>query len=129
MYEMPEIVRIAKDAVQHATARQAEIAKNVANADTPGYRARDVQPFEDHLQGTGAMRAKTTRDGHLPGLDPQERFFVTVDQNAEPAPNGNSVSIETEILKSSEVSQSHGLAVAVYKTSLDLMRTALGRSR
>ena len=44
----------------HAGARQALIAQNVANADTPGYRARDLpafdQIFEPRRHDPGTMR-------------------------------------------------------------------------
>jgi flagellar basal-body rod protein FlgB len=52
--------------------RQRVIASNIANADTPGYQARDFR-FADALQSAaGTSRAASglaaTASGHLPGL-------------------------------------------------------------
>ena len=129
MFQGAEIVRMAKEMAQHASLRQAEIARNVANADTPGYRAKDVLPFEEVYTAAPVQQPRITRAGHMSGLDPVSMTASYVDARSEPSPNGNSVSLETEMLKAAEVRQSHGLALAVYQTSLDLMRTALGRGR
>ncbi|MFD1807778.1 hypothetical protein ACFSHQ_05285 [Gemmobacter lanyuensis] len=45
MFEKLQIVRMAQALAGHAGARQGEIARNIANADTPGYRARDMPDF------------------------------------------------------------------------------------
>ena len=42
----PDILRIASAMASHASARQSVVANNIANADTPGFKARDTQPFE-----------------------------------------------------------------------------------
>ena len=44
--------------------RQALTAANIANADTPGYRARDVRPFSTALEGP-AVTFITTMPGHI----------------------------------------------------------------
>ena len=129
MFEGAEIVQIAKELARHAGLRQAEISRNVANADTPGYRAKDVLPFQDVYGSDTGLTARATRPGHMAGLAPVVRDPTIIDMRSEPSPNGNSVSLETEMLKAAEVRQSHGLALAVYKSSLDMMRTALGRGR
>lgn len=129
MFDSTEIVRMAQELARHSGARQAEIARNVGNADTPGYRARDVAAFADAYRSALPMPARATRDGHMAGLDAPDRFRRVDDARTEPSPNGNSVSIEVEMMKSAEVRQSHGMALAVYKTSLDLMRATLGRGR
>ncbi len=129
MFEGTEIVRVAQELARHSSTRQAELARNVANADTPGYRARDVLPFADVYSEQSNIQARATRDGHLTGTGPKGLNFQVVDARTEAAPNGNTVSLETEIMKSAEVRKSHGLALAVYQTSLDLMRTAIGRGR
>lgn len=129
MLDGTEIVRMAQELARHASTRQVEIARNVANADTPGYRARDVLPFAEIYSSQPGIPVRTSRDGHLAAPDPMAQTTRVLDSRTEPSPNGNSVSLETEIMKSAEVRQSHGMALAVYQASLDLMRTALGRGR
>jgi flagellar basal-body rod protein FlgB len=129
MVEKPEIMRLAQKLVGHASMRHAEIARNVANADTPGYRAKDVVPFKQYMDQSGSAQMRSTRPGHIgatPGSDPSHTI---IDGRNEPAPNGNSVSLETELIKQAETRHQHDMALSVYKHSLDLLRTSLGRSR
>ena len=48
MFQSLDILRMAQAYATHAATRQQAIAQNVANADTPGYRARDAIPFSDY---------------------------------------------------------------------------------
>lgn len=129
MYGKLEIFQMAQGLATHASARQSAIATNVANADTPGYRARDIAPFEQSYRGDdgpGAMRA--TRGGHLANGD-NKTDFVTIDRPGPSSPNGNTVSIETEMMKATEVRHDHEMALSVYQTSLGILRTSMGRGR
>ncbi|TIT94812.1 MAG: flagellar basal body rod protein FlgB, partial [Mesorhizobium sp.] len=49
---------------QWLAVRQSAIASNIANANTPGYTANDVEPFEKVLDRT-AVTLKATEAGHL----------------------------------------------------------------
>ena len=127
MSDMSEILRISQELARHASARQTEIARNVANADTPGYRAKDLVPFSQVYQQPASMPQRTTRPGHMETPAPQSTAHLVLDTQNEPSPNGNTVSVENEMMKSAEVRQNHEMALAVYKNSLDLMRSAVGR--
>ena len=64
MFEKLELTRMAQSLAAHAGARMALVAQNVAHADTPGYRARDLPAFADVYDGAEtALRA--TRPGHI----------------------------------------------------------------
>ena len=65
------LLSLASGLAAHATARQQVISENVAHADTPGYRARDIADFAATLEAGPAFGARTTRPGHIPfGADP-----------------------------------------------------------
>ena len=51
MFEKLELTRMAQALAAHAGARMAVIAQNVANADTPGYKAKDLPDFRRGLCG------------------------------------------------------------------------------
>ena len=51
---------------------------------------------------------------------------VTEDQGGL-APNGNSVSLEDEMVKNAETKRQHDISIAVYRSSLTMLRTAMGR--
>ncbi|GHF01972.1 flagellar biosynthesis protein FlgB [Aliiroseovarius zhejiangensis] len=132
MFEKMNVLNKAVGLAQHAAARQSVIAQNVANADTPGYRARDIASFADQFrEGPGAaMRA--TRAAHLNGSTIVSHGQAgdvpqAVYRPGAMSPNGNSVALETEMMAAAEAKRDHDLALTVYKTSLGIMRSALGR--
>jgi len=126
MFENLKIFSMASALAQHGAARQSIVAENIANADTPGYRARDVAPFDPDQIGTTGLRA--TRAGHL--ADPGGGFAPRIiDAGGEAAPNGNTVSIEDEMVRQAATRRSHDTALAVYQSGLRLLSTAAGRRR
>jgi flagellar basal-body rod protein FlgB len=128
MFEKLEIVRMAQAYAAHAGARQGEIARNIANADTPGFKARDLRPFDESYEiAGGQMRA--TRAGHF---DPTPPSQSDVEDRLVPgaaSPNGNTVSLEAEMVKAVEVRQQHEMALAIYRSTSSILRTSLGRGR
>ncbi len=118
------ITSMAHDLMAHAQARQEVVARNMANADTPGYRAADLPSFAETLE-TGAG-LKATRAGHI-GWEPGRRDAEPVERAAEASPNGNTVSLETEMMKAAEIRQSHDMALSIYTTVSQIRSTALGR--
>jgi len=127
MFEKLEITAMAQAMASHAGARLGAISQNMANADTPGYKSRDVADFStvwNAGQDGGGMR--TTRTGHL-GSDARSKTPEIIASNGASAPNGNSVSLETEMVKSVAVRQQHDMALAIYRNTSDIIRASLGR--
>lgn len=125
MYQNLTLIRTAAAMAEHAGARQAVVAANIANADTPGYRAMALPPFAAALRDGGPQLART-RPGHL-GASPMATGAEPAPGRAEPAPNGNSVSIEREMLASVESLREHSRALAIWRHSIGVIRTSLGR--
>ena len=126
------LVRMASALSSHSSTRQSLVAENIANADTPGYRARDLQEFSEiaETDAVGARRMRATRPGHIGGINgslPMTPEEITA-FGAE-APNGNNVSIEDQMMRATEVEHAHDLALGVYKNALDILRLGLGRRR
>ncbi len=115
MFESLDILRMAQAYATHAATRQQAIAQNVANADTPGYRSRDAVAFSEFWQAT--------RDGSI-----GERDMVQADQRpATVSPDGNTVSVEFEMMRAVEARQQHETALGIYSMTRDLMRASLGK--
>jgi flagellar basal-body rod protein FlgB len=125
MYDQLDIFRMSSAMARHAASRQAVVATNLAHADTPGYRAQALPPFAEVWRGgtEGTMRA--TRPGHLTGAGPLHAR--PADRAAEPSPNGNTVSIETEMLAAVDAQREHGRALAILRHGIGLLRSSLGR--
>ena len=47
MFTELNVFKIAYSMASHAGKRQALVAENIANADTPGYHAKDIKPFKE----------------------------------------------------------------------------------
>ncbi len=130
MFDSIEIMRMAQGMAKHAGARQAVVAENIANADTPGFKSKDIVEFAKTVgDGPSGDRLKATRPGHIGMAETQAGRIVESATRAEPSPNGNSVSLEGEMVKATEARQQHDLALAIYKSSLDVLRVSLGRGR
>lgn len=128
MFENMEIFRMAHALAQHAGARQAIVSQNMANADTPRYAARDITAFAQvYAPDGGGQALRATRAGHMLGPDARLDFAVAKDPDAVADPNGNSVTLETEMLRAVDVKRQHDRALAIYKSSLTVLRTAIGR--
>ena len=128
MLDTPYLMKMAQSLARHSGARQAQIARNIANADVPGYRARDVVSFSDSFNRSQANDVRTTREGHLSSRDTGSAYR-TVDLGGEASPNGNNVSVDVEMARGTDAKSSHDLALAVYKSSMDILRTSIGRGR
>ena len=137
MMQKIDILNLANGLAAHAGRRQALIAQNVAHADTPGWRARDLSPFAetyaaeaargDALPADFIMRA--TRAGHvLPGAEQlsgtaAESRFVTAIGAA--SPNGNTVSVEDQMGRAAEAKLDHDLALGVWRSAMGILRASL----
>lgn len=108
-----DILRLAQSFAAHAATRQQAISQNIANADTPGYRTRDAVSFSEFLETPRALGG----DG---SIRPDARPVTT-------APNGNTVSLEHEMMRATEARQSHELALGVYSTARDILRAVIAK--
>lgn len=132
MFESLDVLRQAQAMAAHAGARQSAIARNVANADTPGYRPTDLLPFAQAYRAADmAFAQRATRPGHF---GPAGAAAVVKDHLLTPvqgatSPNGNGVSIEAEMMKAAEVRHQHELALSIYQNALGILKTSLGRPR
>lgn len=110
----------------HAGSRQAVVARNIANADTPGFRAQQIAPFQEAYRAQSATTARQSRPGHLTA-EPPARLTTIQPGPGEASPNGNTVSIEDEMLASISASRDHNRALAIYRHAMTILRTTLGR--
>lgn len=126
MFQSLDIFRVSDAMARHAGARQASIATNIANADTPGYRATRMASFRDSYRAaeTGTLRA--TRPGHMGG-DLADAAARASTASNEPSPNGNSVSLELEMVAGVAAQREHSRALAIYRHALTVLRSTVAR--
>lgn len=126
MFDRIETLRMASSMTAHATERQKLIAQNVANADTPGFRARDLARFSETYRSGVAVEMRATRPTHVTGVS-WGGAGRPKDLASEPAPNGNTVSLEDEMIRIAQAKREFDLSLAVTRSSLSMIRTSLGR--
>ena len=105
--------------------RQALLAQNIANADSPGYAAKDLQPFAQSL-ARALPQLAVTDPHHLAGLSAAARADPT-QRPAERAPDGNAVAIDDQLAKIADTDNAQSLVTNLYHTYLGLFRTAIGK--
>ena len=133
MTDIP-VLRAIKDKLKYHEARQKVLAENVSNADTPGYTGRDIKApdfFRVAVEGdssrpvaavvTSPLHIATTPIGGDTGFRQQK-----VD-GYEVTPDGNSVSLEDQMMKVTQNQMDYQMATSLYARSLGLLKTALGK--
>lgn len=118
---------LAERRLAWADRRQAVLAQNIANADTPGWRPGDVAPFKAVLAGAAGTSLARTEPGHLPGTFAADLLAGTAARPTGREPDGNAVSLDQELTKVADTDTTQSLVTAIYKTYLGLFRTALGQ--
>ncbi|MFC6788685.1 flagellar basal body rod protein FlgB [Methylobacterium komagatae] len=120
--------------MQWNQARQTVIAENVANADTPGFKPRDLAELRfDKETGRAASTSPSlalTAAGHMApigqpsaaGADPRKV------KDFEIRPSGNGVNLEDEMMKAGDIQTDYQLAASLYQHSLTTLKIAIGKS-
>ena len=127
MYQSLDLFQTAGAMARHAAERQAVVARNIAHADTPGYRAQHLAPFQDIYGGQATAPLRVSRPGHLVAGAAPVPTGARVAVPTEASPNGNNVALEDEMLASIAASRDHNRALAIYRHGLTILRTSLGR--
>lgn len=127
MFDRIETLRMASSMASHGAQRQKLVARNVANADTPGYRARDLTEFTATYRRSDAVGMRATRPAHVAAGEWGGGHGRALDTDGEPAPNGNTVSVEDEMVRMADAKREFDLSLAITRSSLGLIRTSLGR--
>lgn len=98
--------------------RQAIVTENVANVNTPGFRARDLVSFDKVLQKQ-TVGLVATQPGHIAvdgaTLSIAERM-KKADDNGEVVLSGNSVNLEQELARGSDITRAYSVASTLAKT-------------
>lgn len=118
--------------------RQAVLAQNIANADTPNYRARDLTEIDfgtvldktisnGDKMGVRPVSLQTTQPGHMPMADvtrqaDERKARITY----EVAPADNSVIIEEQMVKANKVQMDYNLVTNLMRKNSNMFRIALG---
>ncbi len=123
--------------MQYLDQRQKVISQNIANADTPDYKPRDLTnvDFGTVLKNVQkddskvpAVRMAATNANHLPTNNAVEKARINKQKLVyETAPDKNGVVMEEQLVKANDVQMNYNLMLNLYKSNMDMMKSALGR--
>lgn len=126
------LFKMSKERMDWAARRQEVLAKNIANADTPKYMARDIgdPQFKEMLRRPTETQTAITNPKHMqgPAIDNNSYRSIKDARPYEVSPDGNGVVIEQQMMKVSETKGRHELAANLYQKHLRMLKTSLGRS-
>lgn len=124
--------------MRHLAERQRVIAQNIANSETPGFKARDVTTpnFANLLsQEPGkpsVARPQITLTSGMSALgarQPMTNGILLDADTAETKPDGNNVTIEDQLLKMGQIQADFATMTGIYRKQMGLLKTAIGRGQ
>ena len=126
------VFSIIKKRMEWLTGRQEILATNISNSDTPGYKPKDLRPFEFEdliRRQNSALNMSVKNSQHLEGQRKRITDFASEETRKpfETAPQGNAVVLEEQMMKVAETSAKHKLTSELYKKHLNMFRMALGK--
>jgi len=130
-FELPLFSALTEKMRWHE-ARQKLLAENVANAETPNYRGRDLKTFNfsDHMAGQSLATVGTsvTDPRHILAVSSSgdAGFGASLANSFEITPEGNQVSLEDEMMKVTTNEMDYQAVTSLYTRSMKVLRTALG---
>ncbi len=134
-YNDVSLFTLMRGKLGYLSARQSTIAQNIANVDTPGYRAQDVaEPdFKKMAIAASASPAqklpmRTTNEKHMSVGGSMSAFEAVERKHTyELNPDGNNVTVEEELMKAAENQAEYTKVLNLYRKTVDMFKTAIGR--
>jgi flagellar basal-body rod protein FlgB len=124
------ILSMLRERMEWHQERQRVLAENVANADTPNYRAKDLAPPDFSHEMQLALALDRTDPAHITAQGGGGGSAFAADSGGRYAirPRGNSVTHEDEMLKVASNQMDYEAVTSLYTRSLALIKIAIGRA-
>ncbi|MCX8476659.1 MAG: flagellar basal body protein [Sphingomonas sp.] len=128
----PPILAGIRERMQNLSERQRVVAQNLANSETPGYKAREVSEpnFASLVGGSGMIAAPrvelTSRMKSLGAIQPVGAGVILDKDITETKPDGNNVTLEDQLLKMGEIQADFTAMTGLYRKQMSMLKTAVG---
>ncbi|SFN54275.1 flagellar basal-body rod protein FlgB [Formivibrio citricus] len=131
--KLDDYFKVQETALKLRSARQELLASNIANADTPNYKARDVNfsaAFSAALEGRqgGDASLAKSHTKHLQGQAGNSIFpssAVLYRQETQSSVDGNTVNMDTELAAFADNALRYQAALTFMQKRIETMRTAV----
>ena len=118
---MSDGMNVLERLIQQSGARQRVIASNIANVDTPNYKAKDVS--FDRIMGN-EMTLATTSPKHLQAPEGSASGNMNV-EDSQPWMDKNNVEMDLEVAKMTENAMLYEAGVTLYMKKVAMFKEAL----
>ena len=128
------LFKMARTKMDFVAQRQKVLAENIANADTPNYRAKDLREPNFKKMALDAMdtspKPVVTHENHIQASLPDRGPFREIKERKtfETSIDGNKVVLEEQVEKMAEGRGQYTMATTLFKKNLQMIKTALGKS-
>lgn len=127
-----KLFQMAQTKMEWAAQRQKVLSQNVANADTPDYKPKDLKKLDfKHMLRDEVAPVKVTRTNpnHLQGTIPEQETFRsrTLMKSFEESPDGNEVILEEQMQKVGDTRGEYNTAIQLMQTYSKMLKTALSK--
>jgi flagellar basal-body rod protein FlgB len=119
------LFQVASQKAEWLSARQTAVASNVANVNTPNYRALDVAPFSAILNTSPVVMAATNAAHLTPALSTFDSLREVETDPAEETLSGNTVNIEQQMINLGDVNRDFALTANIKRAFHQLILSAL----
>lgn len=117
--------------LKHLNQRQSVISQNIANSDTPGYKALDLADINFQSVGGGmGVQLQATSPNHISDANSATKFKYLEQKNSGITTlDGNNVNLEEQMLKMAQTDMEYNKTVGLMRQINGLVRTAIGRQQ
>lgn len=123
---MPDMMNALTQRMNFLAARESVVAGNIANANTPNYLSRDLVKKTGEA-GKGGFGMALTNAQHMGGNMANRHGGEVVTDDTYMQHNGNSVRLDSEMLKLSEVQLNYRMMTQLYSKQVAMQKVAMGR--
>jgi flagellar basal-body rod protein FlgB len=135
----PPLLAGIGQAMRHLSDRQRVIAQNIANSETPGFKAREVPApnFSSLVSAQDAGKPAVTRpriqlSNGMSALGARQPMngSITIDSDvSETKPDGNNVVLEDQLLKMGQIQADFATMTSLYRKQIGLLKSAIGHGQ
>jgi flagellar basal-body rod protein FlgB len=126
------VFRMMSGKMRWLAERQGVLSENIANADTPKYRAKDLKEVDFRkLDGATDFQIELVRThpSHYGRSGVKSAFGSKNERDPyETLPKGNAVVLEEQLMKVAQTKHDYELMTRLYRKHLQMFQTALGRN-
>ncbi|WP_426951655.1 flagellar basal body rod protein FlgB [Bacillus mycoides] len=138
VWNMPDLVSDVSHYMNYLVTKRNTVSSNIANANTPGYKAQDVT-FAEKMNMSSGLYKKNAADlksnpdlyqtnvMHLPTANTKNTYAKIQTKSMQTNKDGNSVDVTTEMLDLMKTNQLYGVSINAINTQYAINQAARGR--